>query len=555
MRQSSRLVLNTGVSYARMLVTIGFALVSTRLFVHALGHDEFGVFMLLFAAVGVVSFLTDALGTSLVRHLAHRMESPGSSGGSARELVSTAVALLGSLAVVVALVATAAREFIVGLYEVPAGREGAGGIALALLGLRMGVVIIGSAFRSAAMARQAVPLIAAGDILAAIVIFAGAITLSRSTGVDRLVLFGWIQVGAAVVVESAVVLACIIKFPECRVRLSAVRRRAAREVLGLAGWSLAGNALQASRLQGAPMLMNRAFGPAANATWSLAGQVSGYLGVIGATIVGVCAPALTRAHARRDHLNERRLTLVVSKYACLAMVLVGVPAFIEMPALLSLWLDDRAPAASAGAGLGSGTSGLHSLPIDLVGVAQWLLLAPIAASLSMAHATNIYARGGADTGSNRRSLRVYTLLVHALDPLALLVAWIVLRAAASAGHTAETWMVPAVIVGVLALQSLVRAAYVGRIAGISLLEWLTVTVLPVLLTGAGCAAAAWSVHNVLDPGLGRLVLVALATGAAFLPLAWFVGLAQWEREAFRGVGGRSLLSARAVGRGGRATPR
>lgn len=43
MRQSTRLVLNTGVSYSRMLVTIGFALVSTRLFVRALGHDDYGV--------------------------------------------------------------------------------------------------------------------------------------------------------------------------------------------------------------------------------------------------------------------------------------------------------------------------------------------------------------------------------------------------------------------------------------------------------------------------------------------------------------------------------
>jgi hypothetical protein len=57
------------------------------------------------------------------------------------------------------------------------------------------------------------------------------------------------------------------------------------------------------------------------------------------------------------------------------------------------------------------------------------------------------------------------------------------------------------------------------------------------------------VYNVLDPGLGRLALVGIATGVAFVPLAWFVALSPWERQAFRGVGGRSLLSARSLTQG------
>jgi membrane protein required for beta-lactamase induction len=56
MKSANKVVVNTGILYARMLITMGISLYSTRLVLNALGSVDYGVFNLVAGVIAMLSF-------------------------------------------------------------------------------------------------------------------------------------------------------------------------------------------------------------------------------------------------------------------------------------------------------------------------------------------------------------------------------------------------------------------------------------------------------------------------------------------------------------------
>src|ERR1700753_1467505 len=70
MSSSSSLVAkNTGILYARMVITVGVSLFTTRIFLNALGSVDYGIFNLLAGVIAMLSFLNTAMAASTQRYL------------------------------------------------------------------------------------------------------------------------------------------------------------------------------------------------------------------------------------------------------------------------------------------------------------------------------------------------------------------------------------------------------------------------------------------------------------------------------------------------------
>ena len=69
MTAANRVILNTGILYGRMVLTVGVSLYSTRLILDALGSTDFGIFQLVGGVVAMLAFLKNAMATSTQRFL------------------------------------------------------------------------------------------------------------------------------------------------------------------------------------------------------------------------------------------------------------------------------------------------------------------------------------------------------------------------------------------------------------------------------------------------------------------------------------------------------
>src|ERR1044072_1847536 len=75
MQAASRVVLNTGALYGRMLITIFISLYSTRLVLNALGAQDYGIFNLVGGVIAMLSFLNMAMTISTQRYMSFHLGS------------------------------------------------------------------------------------------------------------------------------------------------------------------------------------------------------------------------------------------------------------------------------------------------------------------------------------------------------------------------------------------------------------------------------------------------------------------------------------------------
>jgi hypothetical protein len=71
MQAAKKVALNTGITYARMILTMGISLYSTRIVLNALGSIDYGIFNLIAGIVAMLSFLNVAMTASTQRYLSY----------------------------------------------------------------------------------------------------------------------------------------------------------------------------------------------------------------------------------------------------------------------------------------------------------------------------------------------------------------------------------------------------------------------------------------------------------------------------------------------------
>lgn len=527
MRQSTRLIVNTAVTYARMGLSVGFGLATTRIALSTLGEDDFGLLATLGASGALLLMLSEALTSSAQRHIA--FEIGRGDHDTLRRVFNTAAAIFAAMALVIALVGAALWPLLRSIITIPPGREPAAMWTFLLTVGAFVAMVIATPWRGFLLARQSLVLIAIYDLAHTILGFIAVLVLLVLPG-DALITYAWLLLGVRVVSECSVVLLSIAAHPDCRPRPWLAARSQIRRIAMFAGWTLFVQAALRLRVQGTTILVNFFYGTAATAAYGLASQVGGYQNQIGAAVWRAVRPAMATIEARGAASGVNVLTLVSSKYLMLLTLFFLIPIELEMALVLDLWLAEVPPY----------TRSITSLVLIWTAL-NWA---------SMGHQMAIEAKG---------DLSRYAMLMAVFDVAVLLTQVAVLATLPkepSGRPVIDPWILPAITIAIMAAQNVARAWYVGRALGLGLRPWLTQVILPTALVGVIGGAAALGPYLLLPPTPWRI----LATGAAFaiaaVPAIWLLAMRAWEREHFlRVASGGVRLVLRAAGRRGPARDR
>lgn len=71
MKASNRVIINTGILYARMGITIFVSLYTTRIVLNALGIEDFGIFNLIGGAIAMLTFLNASMASASQRFMSY----------------------------------------------------------------------------------------------------------------------------------------------------------------------------------------------------------------------------------------------------------------------------------------------------------------------------------------------------------------------------------------------------------------------------------------------------------------------------------------------------
>lgn len=500
MRQSTRLILNTGATYVRMGVTVGIGLATTALALRALGETDLGVYGVMFAAAGLGMIASDSLAFS-----AQRQMTVAIGRGDPRELhrvLATVLSVVLALGAVPLLASLLLGGTIVGALDVPEARHGAAWWALQCCMIGFAGQLLASPFKSLLLANQEIVTLTCVEIGDSVLRLLAAVAALLVRGPDCLIVYAAGTMIAPLVTGLVMWVMCARLHPVSRVAPGAVHGVELKELLRIASWDVLLQALWRLRMQGGQVLLNVAFGPIVNSANTIANQAAGYQNNFAFSISRATHPAIVAAEAARDRRRVHHLVLLTSKYMMLAMTFMLIPLVLQTEIILRLWLKEFPPAT----------------PMILRLTAVWVALNYLAAG----HMSALYATG------RMAGVTIALVIIEAIGWAGACVWTFALHGPA--------WGLSAVMVAATAVAAVVRAGMIGRLIELPLSAWFRQVVARVVSVAAPVAGGAWAAQRLVDGPFVKLAAVLAVTGVLTPVFAWTLALDHEEREHFLRVG-------------------
>ncbi len=494
MKTSTRIAFNTATTYARSLLTVGLALFSSRWILNALGVTDYGLFNVVGALIIFLSFFSSVMAGSAARHFAFAIGQGDSEEVNRWFNASLIIHLLLPAGLVAA--GWPLGEYVVRrVLTIPPERVDACVMVFRISLIPAFVNMASIPFIAMFTARQRLAELAFWGVLQAVFIFGLAWSLQGVT-LDRLLFYAAGMAAIHVLVPVLQVIRARGLFPECRVRVSAgLNIQRFRELFGFALWTLVGRAGGTLRNQGSSILITLQFGPAVNAAYGIANQVSVQTASLSAAMMGAVSPEITAREGRGQREGMIRLSLRACKFGTLLVLLFAVPFILDAGLVLRLWL-------------------VHP-PAHAAVLSQLMMATFVVDKLSggYLYAVNAYGR-----------IAAYQTTVGTLLLLTLPVAWLFLRLGMDPAGVGIAFLL------VQALCSIGRVLWARRLFGVPAGLWLSEVVVPCAVVAAAAGLAAALPRVLLSPGWTRLLLVCAVAAAAALGTCWKAALSGDEKD-------------------------
>ncbi len=504
MTRMRRILVNVLATYGRTIFAFLCGLFTARWTLLALGEIDYGLYGVVGGLSFFITFFNSVLSDSVSRFYAVALGRGGesSAGGTleCRKWFNTALAIYTVVPLVAAAVCMPAGLWaVLNWLEIPPDRVGACVMVFSLVTTTAVAAMFCTPFQAMFIAKQRIAELAIYSFVQTVVNVI-VVYYMVSHPRDWLSDYAVYRCLLAVVPMAIIVLRAALVFPECRILPRDLWNAGrTRQILGYAAWQVFGAGGTLARAQLMQILVNRRFGPGANASVTVANTVNGYASVFTTDLAAAFAPAVYTACGAGDHALMRRLADRVSKFGLAISLMAMLPLALEMPEIMRLWL--KTPPA-------------HSAALCL---------------LIMASSFAGQAVAGHEIVSNALGRISHYQMVSGLGLMtALPLAWLLAMAGCS---------LPAAIGGALLASMLAsvagRLVVARREVGMGVRKWLRSAVLPVASVALPSVAAGLLPRLWMAVSFGRVCVTAILVEGVFLPLSWFVVLDRSDRRRIR----------------------
>lgn len=496
MRTTNRIILNTIILYAKILIVMVINLWTVPLLLRALGQSDYGLYQLVAGVVIMLSFINAAMTVSTQRYMSVAM---GESDNNDKLNVIYNVSLL--LHLIIGLVIVVFLEVLTpflfdGFLNIELDRIEAAKWIYQFLIVSTFFTIISVPFDAELNAYENMMVFAIISIIDAVLRLALVLFLPYLSG-DLLIIYG---AGMAVIA----IMNAIVKYGYTRNKYSDMYPSAKhfdnkvfKEMFSFAGWNTFSAFAMTGRNQGIAIILNLFLGTIVNAAYGIANQINGLLVYFSATLQKSFNPQLMISEGMKDNDRMLRFTISLSKMSIIAISVLALPLIFEMPYVLSLWLGDDVPEYAA----------LFS---------RYILIVSIIYLSSTGLMSAIQSRG---------IVRNYTLTIACALILNLPVTYIIL------------WLrmpVHYVMLGMICVEFIcfgIRVYFAHRLCQLNIKEFLTDVIFPIYLIIGITSLGLMTVVHFMPESFLRLCISCIVNVIIFVPMVYYLVLSSTERQS------------------------
>ena len=336
---TKRLARNTMFLYFRSIFCLVIQIYTSRLILHALGVDDYGINNAVAGFASMFTLVTGSLSSAISRFLIY--EQGTGNTVRQRQVFSIALNLMITFALIIFILSqTFGTWFVQQKMTIPPGRETAAIWAFRCSVLTVMTSLIVAPFNSAILSHEKMDLYAYISIAEAVMRLGMALFLTFGTyTLDRLILYTIICTLISWSLQGFTIAYTAIHFSECRFKLY-FDKKLTGELFSYAGWNFIGNVSGTLSGQGVNMLINIFCGPAVNAARGLSNTVSRSIGMFVNNFMTAIGPQITKAYAAKDMPYVKYLTYRGSRFSFYIMFLLALPVILEANFVFTLWLGE-----------------------------------------------------------------------------------------------------------------------------------------------------------------------------------------------------------------------
>lgn len=334
-----RLAKNTLYLYFRSIFCLLLSLYSSRLILHSLGVDDYGINNAVAGFASMFTLVTGSFSSAISRFLT--FEQGTGNKEKQRDVFAISLNMMIVFSLIILILAETLGIWFVGhKMTIPEGRETAAiwTFRFAVLTVTSGLIV--SPFNSAIIAHEKMGIYAFINIIEAILRLGLAFFLTYGHyTVDRLILFAGIWAVCTIGLQVFAIAFSSYHFHECRLRLF-FDKALFKEMFGFAGWSFVGSVSGTLSGQGVNTLINIYCGPAINAARGLSNTVHQAIAMFVNNFTIALTPQITKAYAANDQEYTKYLAYRGVRFSFFIMFLISLPVLLESEFVFTLWLGD-----------------------------------------------------------------------------------------------------------------------------------------------------------------------------------------------------------------------
>lgn len=338
MNSSERIVFNSIVLYAKLILTICVNLIATRLILNAMGVVDYGVVNLISGIVAMLSFVQSSMAVSTQRYMSVNM---GKHDVNLQcKIFNNGLLLHFSLAIIILIILESCLPLVFNSdIQIPDERHSASMILYQLTIIGTLLVIIGVPFDATLSAHENMLWVSFASILESIIRLSGAIWLLYYQS-DKLVFYGLLVVTIRLASLLFKSIYCRKQYAEIHISKSVISLRLIKEMFSFSFWNMFGAFAMAARSQGMAVILNIFNGVVINTAYGIGMQISGQLANFSGTISRSMSPQIMQREGGGDRVAMISLALKQCRYTTLFLFMFALPLFVEMPYVLLIWLKD-----------------------------------------------------------------------------------------------------------------------------------------------------------------------------------------------------------------------
>ncbi len=493
MRGTNRIVFNTAVLYAKIIVCMAISLWTVPLVLKSLGKADFGLYNLVAGVIAMLAFLNGAMTVSTQRFLSVTIGEGNS--GKLQEVYNLSILLHVIIGVIVVLLVELCAPLLFDSFlNIDPSRLDTARRLLDYLVVSVFFSIFMVPFDAVLNAYENLLVFSVAGVIESLLKLSVALYLPFISA-DRLNFYGVAVASIMVIVFLMKASYVVIVYRQLRFSAASLRNmRLFGEMFSFAGWNTISTLAIVFRNQGLAVVLNHFFGTVVNAAYGIGNQINGVLGYFSSTIQKSVNPQLMQSQGARDSGKLFNMTCGLSKYSTLCMGIVALPVVVEMPYILRIWLTTP--------------------PEGTVGISRLIILLSVIYQLSSGPMSAIQSTG-------RIKWYTTTIGLLLLSTLPIAYSWL------KYGFPARSALVVACAVEAAALC--VRLVFAKRLVGLPVKTYVRKVIVPVLLLFVSVGLILKGASLLAPPSIYRLAAVCIIDVLVYCFLAYKLLLDKSEK--------------------------